>query len=1005
MKYFSLIAAFCSALVLSGAEYVITPADSLQKAFDKLNPGDTLTLRPGVYRQGTVTSSPKGTADKPIIIRGEDRTSTIITAWQSLDNAQWEAVPGQRFVFRTPFRKAVYNVSDLKAERLLLTAPAIHDMEKFRGTFRYEKGYLYLHCFDGKRPGRGLRATIHSGYLFLLSGAAHVKIEDLTFCGSAYEDPRLSSWAIAIRCIGTSDITVDRCSFLYNSGGVAFTSRSKNSVAKNCFFHRNDAPGYAEAAQLFYGGGSKNNLAENNLVINTGVHGIRFYSGATDCVARNNIVVNARIGLYYKATAGNRLAHSNVVVSCPNTNYSDLQGGRPIKDISNTFDAPSNVFDPNETNLLLKKNRDPGFCAPEYYDFHLQKDSRFKGKGAFPGEANVFYLSSSGKDTYDGGSIKKAFRTFARAAQALKKDSLLYVAEGSYKEFKSKLKNVTLRGRGNVSLERLDLTDAENVTVEGFTVKEVLLKNSRNVTLKNCVAGTITSGSGTKIRNCTYEKLAGKASVLNSLCANKPVNSYPESPVLPGAKTVSGAVSIPAAEDPTFTFFENMATVSWVTPEVSADHYRQKDSWWAPQVCTSYLEYGDTPALGKKAYSSGNIFHNVTVKGLIPGKKYYCRTVIPAHPLERKNISAWHKAAFSGFKMSGTQDAASKIYTFTIPAKGERKSAEYFVSPSGSDKNSGSRTAPFGSVAYAVSRTLPGDTLTFLPGIYYDAITPVHPGTKEKPVLFRAEKPGTVIFDGSNYMRSGGIVCIDMEHLKFQGLIFRNYANKLYANRAGASFGMAQIYHSSNIQIADCVFSAMGTYQHPLVLLSSKEIKAENCVFVRGVAAVDGSRNGNLEIKNCTFYVSEIYNFSLGNQLPGSTLTVRNNLFVALSGQKALNKVERTGISAAKGVKVDFDNNCWYFSPKDKYRYCGGEGGKIKLEGVAGVKRFREKTNWSKNDIEITAINFKGHKFYDPFEPEFSKITSKNIVSGKTVPTLEFFESEFSGKYGAKAVK
>ena len=295
MKYFSFITVFCSALVLTGAEYFVTPADSLQKAFGKLKPGDTLTLKPGVYRQGTVKVSVKGTAAKPVIIRGEERSSTIITAWKSLDNAVWEKVKDQRFVYRTPLKEEVYNVSDLKSERLLLTAPAVQDMEKFRGTFRCEKGFLYVHTFDGKAPGKSLRATVHSGYLFLFERASHVKIENLTFCGSAHKDPRYSSWAIAIRCIGTSDITVDNCGFYYNSGGVAFTVKSKNSTVRNSFFHRNDAPGYAEAAQLFFGGASKNNLAENNIVVNTGVHGVRFYSGAIDDTARNNIIVNSRI--------------------------------------------------------------------------------------------------------------------------------------------------------------------------------------------------------------------------------------------------------------------------------------------------------------------------------------------------------------------------------------------------------------------------------------------------------------------------------------------------------------------------------------------------------------------------------------------------------------------------------------------------------------------------------------------------------------------------------------
>ena len=989
--------------LLAGAEYFVTPADSLQKAFDKLQPGDTLTLKKGVYRQGTVTSSIKGTAAKPIIIRGEDRESTIVTAWKSLDDAKWEAVAGQQFVYRTPMKEEVCNIADLKSEQLLLTAPSIHDMELFRGTYRQEKGYLYLHTPDGKKPGRTLRATVYSGYLFLFQQAAHVKIENLTFCGSAYKDPRYSSWGIAIRCIGTSDITVDRCSFYYNSGGVAFTVKSQNSVTRNSFFKRNDAPGYAEAAQLFYGGQSKNNLAENNIVVDTGVHGIRFYSGAADSTALNNIVVNARIGLYYKATAGKRLAQGNVIVDCPNTNYSDLSGGRPIRDISNTFGAPSQIYDPNKTNLIMSKKLRPLFCAPEYYDYRLQKGSPGAGSGAFPEKAPVFYLSNSGKDTNDGGSVKKPFRTFERALKELTPGSTLYIASGKYEKFVGNLKGVTLRGRGEVEVKNIALSGSE-ITLEGISCAVLDLKSSEKLLLKNVAAKEIFCGKETALYNCEYATCAGKAKVYNSLCKGVPVGSYPESPVLPGVIRKNEISGTAAVENVRFSFRSNRTVVHWVTPGVSGDHYRMKDSWWAPEVCTSYVEYGETPQTEKKAYSAGNVFHHAFLENLTPGKTYYCRVVIPAHPLERKHTNQWRSAIFSGVKDSLLKDFKGPLVTFTVPKIEKRTAAEYFVSPGGSDKNQGTRQAPFRSIRYAAEKLHPGDTLTLLPGTYDDMIYPIHSGTPEAPITFRAEKAGTVILEGSNFMRPGGIICKDVKHLRFQGFIFRKYANKLYANRAAGSFGMAQMWHSSDITIKDCVFSAFGTYQHPIVPLNSDKIKVENCVLAKGVSAVDGSFNGDIEIRNCTFYVTEIHNFTLSRQRPGSTVTVRNNLFVALTGVKALNRVERTGISGTN-FKVDFDNNCWYFSPKDKYRYCGGEGEKVQITGLAGVARFKAKTGWGKNDIETTSIRFKGHKFYDPFEKEFSDITGKNMANGKTLPTLEFFESEYSGKYGVKAVK
>ena len=57
---------------LHGAEYTVTPADSLQKAVQALRPGDTLTLLPGVYRQGTVAIRCRGTQESPIVIQGKE---------------------------------------------------------------------------------------------------------------------------------------------------------------------------------------------------------------------------------------------------------------------------------------------------------------------------------------------------------------------------------------------------------------------------------------------------------------------------------------------------------------------------------------------------------------------------------------------------------------------------------------------------------------------------------------------------------------------------------------------------------------------------------------------------------------------------------------------------------------------------------------------------------------------------------------------------------------------
>ena len=67
-------------------------------------------------------------------------------------------------------------------------------------------------------------------------------------------------------------------------------------------------------------------------------------------------------------------------------------------------------------------------------------------------------------------------------------------------------------------------------------------------------------------------------------------------------------------------------------------------------------------------------------------------------------------------------------------------SVEYFVSPSGSDSNSGlSESNAFKSIAYAAGKLNPGDTLYILPGKYYLSdyekdIIRVPSGTQDKPI-------------------------------------------------------------------------------------------------------------------------------------------------------------------------------------------------------------------------------------------------------------------------------
>ena len=71
------------------------------------------------------------------------------------------------------------------------------------------------------------------------------------------------------------------------------------------------------------------------------------------------------------------------------------------------------------------------------------------------------------------------------------------------------------------------------------------------------------------------------------------------------------------------------------------------------------------------------------------------------------------------------------------------------VSPTGDDKNQGTKTNPFKSIARAALTAQPGDTVLVRPGIYRERVAPPRSGEPGKPITYRAEELGTVFIRGS----------------------------------------------------------------------------------------------------------------------------------------------------------------------------------------------------------------------------------------------------------------
>src|SRR2546421_12193929 len=77
-------------------------------------------------------------------------------------------------------------------------------------------------------------------------------------------------------------------------------------------------------------------------------------------------------------------------------------------------------------------------------------------------------------------------------------------------------------------------------------------------------------------------------------------------------------------------------------------------------------------------------------------------------------------------------------------------STSWFVSPSGSDNNPGTITAPFHSIQRAANVAQAGDHVEIRAGVYHEDVVPQHSGTSSAPIVFEAYNGESVTVSGAD---------------------------------------------------------------------------------------------------------------------------------------------------------------------------------------------------------------------------------------------------------------
>ena len=120
------------------------------------------------------------------------------------------------------------------------------------------------------------------------------------------------------------------------------------------------------------------------------------------------------------------------------------------------------------------------------------------------------------------------------------------------------------------------------------------------------------------------------------------------------------------------------------------------------------------------------------------------RTLLKREP-DSAGLQYWVNAVNAGYPMSGVQSSLTSSAEYqslqaatTTPSTSSTTTSIYhlYVSPTGSDSNTGSSSSPFKTITKAASVAKAGTTVHVAPGTYYGNVATKTSGTSTNPIIF-----------------------------------------------------------------------------------------------------------------------------------------------------------------------------------------------------------------------------------------------------------------------------
>ncbi len=329
------------------------PADSqfgaIGKAAAQVQPGDTVLIHGGVYREGVVIDK-SGEAEKPVTIRAAEGEPVTITGADRLTD--WSQAPGEERVYSTPWphKFVAWNKSQThpddgyhrligRCEQVFIDGYPLHQVLE-RGTLSRgmffadtEAQKLYIQP-AGNQDITGDKAMVEASTRDRIMA---VKGSYITVRGIRFRYAANHAQQGAVEFSG-SHVNVEDCVFEYtNASGAGFSGQ--DITVRNCVLQHNGQLGFGanRAHRLrmtgctvrdnnikgfdrgWEAGGNKlcmtrGAVLEDCTFIENRGNGIWFDIGNEDCEVHHCLIANnENAGIFYEISYGLH-AHDNVVV-------------------------------------------------------------------------------------------------------------------------------------------------------------------------------------------------------------------------------------------------------------------------------------------------------------------------------------------------------------------------------------------------------------------------------------------------------------------------------------------------------------------------------------------------------------------------------------------------------------------------------------------------------------------------------------------------------------------